>query len=531
MSVPRVTRLVAIDGGGVGASGSFGAMGLDERITANLGSLGINSPTPIQAASIPILLDQLDCALQCFTGSGKTLAYLLPLLSIAVQRADQQLPTEGEKPAELQLLIIAPSRELAMQILRVARGLVPPELHSKVQQCIGGANPNRQVEALKHEKPLVVVGTPGRLADHSKAGVLQTHDCPMLVLDEVDQLMSERFRDDMKRLTYHTGRDIIHRQTVLVSATLTTKLILKLGEWCPATDFVFVGVSVAAENLSPGKPATKGSQNQRSGLEIAGQRAGMARAIGQEEGTGFGEEEAQSREEAGPGHQLEESVEATGAMHELEGPEWGWGPTGGWKTKKSKSQKAKTGADELGGTDAALGMPPGLKHRLLVTRRGHKVDDLRRAIHALGLKHALVFMNFQQRLKDTVFKLSARGMEVSLLHGSQSKVLRQKTIEDFKRGRLRVLVVSDVAARGVDLPNCDGVINLELPTDVSHYVHRAGRTGRMGREGWVLSLADPADRFVVDKFGKKLGVDIQEVELSGGEVRTRETEKEFKGAP
>lgn len=86
---------------------------------------------------------------------------------------------------------------------------------------------------------------------------------------------------------------------------------------------------------------------------------------------------------------------------------------------------------------------------------------------------------------------------------------RQQTVDSFRRGAVRALVVSDVAARGIDLPDCDGVVNLELPSDATHYAHRAGRTGRMGREGWVLSLVESQEQFVIEKLRKKLGVDIQ----------------------
>lgn len=121
----------------------------------------------------------------------------------------------------------------------------------------------------------------------------------------------------------------------------------------------------------------------------------------------------------------------------------------------------------------------------LVDDSRHRVDQLRRAIYALDSQRALVFLNFGRRLDDTAAKLSARGMPVGALHGELSKGERNAVLTAFRTGRLRALLVTDLAARGLDVPECDAVFNLELPTDGTHYAHRAGRTGRLGRPGIV----------------------------------------------
>lgn len=113
------------------------------------------------------------------------------------------------------------------------------------------------------------------------------------------------------------------------------------------------------------------------------------------------------------------------------------------------------------------------------------MDQLRRAIHALDAQRALVFLNFGRRLDDTASKLSARGMPVGALHGELTKGERAAVLSRFRAGELRALLVTDLAARGLDVPECDAVFNLELPTDGTHYAHRAGRTGRLGRPGIV----------------------------------------------
>ncbi|KAI6702163.1 hypothetical protein NL676_011299 [Syzygium grande] len=190
-------------------------LGLPPLLLERLEAVGFKVPTDVQAAAIPTILKNHDVVIQSYTGSGKTLAYLLPILS--------------EMP-----IIVAPSRELGMQIVREFEKLLGPADKKVVQQLVGGANRSRQEEALKKNKPAIVVGTPGRIAEISAAGKLHTHNCRFLVLDEVDELLSFNFREDMHRILEHVGRRSsmdargpkgpmvrrAERQTILVSATV-----------------------------------------------------------------------------------------------------------------------------------------------------------------------------------------------------------------------------------------------------------------------------------------------------------------------
>lgn len=169
----------------------------------------------------------------------------------------------------------------------------------------------------------------------------------------------------------------------------------------------------------------------------------------------------------------------------------------------------------------SISMPPSIRHGYVLVEERLRIDALRKAIHAMEAQTVLVFVNFARRTQDAVFKLTARGMPVGALHGEKSKMDRQRTLRQFRKGELRALVVSDVAARGLDFPDCDAVFNVELPSDAAHYAHRAGRTGRMGRVGWVLSFVDKRDAFVIGKLANKLKIEIPEVEIRNGEVRLR----------
>lgn len=463
-----------------------------------LEGLGVSNPTDVQSAAIPQVLSGANVAIQCYTGSGKTLAYLLPVMSLAVQRAEAEWAAVTRKTSgqagTVQAVVVAPSRELAMQIVRVAQALLPPSAHKAVQQCIGGANMTRQREALKLNRPILVVGTPGRLAELSRDGTLQTHRCPVLVLDEADQLLAPQFREEMARLTEHCGRRVDGgRQTLLVSATLTPRVLALCEPWCPQPLPIYVGAIQAADEPP-------------SSLELESD----------------GDAEGDSPTTSGTEPSLTAASRMSPSSHSSrEKPEWGWGPPR--STRYLPELAAGTGsAGGYGNQDVAPAIAPGLTHLVVSSPPQHRVDTLRRAIHAVSAQRALVFMNFQNRLKDAEAKLAARRMPVGTLHGDMSKQERQTTLAAFRSGKFRALLVSDVMARGLDIPECDVVFNLELPTDAAHYAHRAGRTGRAGRRGVVVTVAAPDELFVVERLGKRLGIDIATVDVSHGEVTEKE---------
>ncbi|AQQ52470.1 DEAD/DEAH box helicase [Planococcus lenghuensis] len=171
---------------------------------------GFEQPLPVQTEMIPEMLAGNDIVAQSPTGSGKTLAYVLPVL--------ERINPERQN---VQAMIVAPSQELAMQIVNVVREWTA-ETGIDVAQLIGGANVQRQIEKLK-KKPAIVVGTPGRLNELVKSKKLKLHEIRMIVLDEGDQLLSREHREAMRNLIEKTQHD---RQLVLVSATVTEEIEL-----------------------------------------------------------------------------------------------------------------------------------------------------------------------------------------------------------------------------------------------------------------------------------------------------------------
>lgn len=438
------------------AAKSFSELGLPPLLLKRLEEEGLAVPTDIQSTAIPTILEGHDAVIQSYTGSGKTLAYLLPILSevgpLKKQTANGKDPG-GKK--EVEAVIVAPSRELGMQIVREFEKLLGPTDKRMVQQLVGGANRARQEEALKKNKPAIVVGTPGRIAEISATGKLHTHGCRYLVLDEVDELLAFNFREDMHRILEHVGRRSgagpqsmneplarrTGRQTIMVSATVPFSVVRAARSW--GRDPVLV----QAKSVSSLESVTS----------------------------------------SGPINLVGRSSDAP----------------------SEPASQAHASAESL---------PPALKHYYCTSRLQHKVDTLRRCVHALDAKCVIVFMNQNKQLKDTVYKLEARGMGAAELHGDLSKLARSTVLKKFKSGELRVLVTNELAARGLDIPECDLVVNLDLPTDSIHYAHRAGRTGRLGRKGVIVTICEQHELFVVKKIQKQLGVAFEPCDFVEGKL-------------
>ncbi|KAI3823642.1 hypothetical protein L1987_05082 [Smallanthus sonchifolius] len=439
---------------------SFSELGLPPLLIEALEREGFNVPTDVQSAAIPTIRNDHDVVIQSYTGSGKTLAYVLPILSeVGPLKGSPIDNKESGKKTDIEAVIIAPSRELGMQIVREIEKLLGPENKKFVQQLVGGANRSRQEEALRKHKPVIVVGTPGRIAEISSAGKLHTHGCRFLVLDEIDQLLSFNFREDMHRIVEHVGKKPnsgptqnsetvikkrVERQTIMVSATVPFAVIRAARSW--GRDPILV----QAKKVSP----------------------------------------------------LESVSRPPGPVNLSPGPNPG-----------SDLQQSNVIFESL---------PPSLKHYYCVSRMQHKVDTLRRCVHALDAKTVIVFMNHTRQLKDAVFKLQARGLVAEELHGDLGKLARSTILKKFKKGEIRVLVTNELSARGLDVSNCDLVVNVDLPTDSVHYAHRAGRTGRLGRKGSVVTICEESEMFVVRKLQRQLGVQIQSCEFVEGKIVIQE---------
>ena len=450
------------------SSSSFADLGVPKQIVDALRAAGIEKPSVAQLAALPELIDSRtsedendaarsqsmpSIAMQSHTGSGKTLAYLIPIFCdiLREEEAMEKMDRNQKRHVnDVRAMIVAPSQELAMQIVRTIETVLGPYGRDITQQLIGGANARRQEQGLRKKRPFIVVGTPGRIAEMSRMGVLKTHGVSTLVIDEADDLLASNFRRDMARINEHCGKGVKGgRRTIICSATLRKETLDAYAYVSPDLKLILADYEM-----------NKTKED--------------ADAVKEENETGDDEDVVEKvRRKA----QMEKQV-----------------------TINAEEQQMMN--------RGAVALPPHLQHLFIQADRNRKVDVLRRAVHAMDVQRCLIFVNFGRRSKDAEGKLSARGMPVASLHGDLDKIQRERVLKKFKSGEVRALLVSDLAARGLDIPNCDCVINLELPTDEVHYVHRAGRTGRMGAPGVVVSICEQKENFVVDKFAQKLGIEI-----------------------
>ncbi|KYG91311.1 DEAD/DEAH box helicase [Metasolibacillus sp. FSL H7-0170] len=334
----------------------------------------------IQQEMIPAMLDGKDIVAESPTGSGKTLAYVLPILN----------KVNGSKK-QTQALIVAPSQELAMQIVNVIREWTEGS-EITVQQLIGGANAARQIEKLK-KKPTIVVGTPGRLNELARSGKLKLKEIETVVLDECDQLLSREYRVVVKSFIDGAAYG---RQVVVVSATITEE------------------IEIVAERL------------------------------------------------------MFEPV----------------------NIKIKPEDMVKVGK---------------IVHSFIKVDERDKTDLLRRLANISGVR-ALAFANNIDQVLMKQSKLSYKEAPIVALHSDMKKEERKKTLDAFRKGEARILIATDIAARGLDITGLTHVIHVDVPRTIEQYTHRSGRTGRAGADGEVLTLLSYRDEKTYKKWLRELGL-------------------------
>ena len=367
-------------------------LGLHPRIVETLITNKIESPTPVQAATIPVLLAGHDVTAKSQTGTGKTLAYMLPAL--------QAVDTTS---SAVQVIVLAPTQELAMQIFRVAEAYGEP-LGIKSQQLIGGASTQRQVEKLRLH-PHVVVGTPGRMHELAKTGKLKLHQIRFVIVDEADQVFSLGSTIEVVTLLKGTARD---RQIAFFSATRPREMEELEAQWMDDPQHI----DVSSDQSTAGK----------------------------------------------------------------------------------------------------------VDHYYLTSDKRDKVDTARRLIRLLKPAAALLFINDTDEIANYEAKFGYEGFTVETLYGDADKQKRAATLARFRDGRCQLLIATDVAARGLDIVALPLVVHLDPALDADHYVHRSGRTGRMGKSGTVVSIVIPQELFIMNKFRKQLNIDLQEKVMYKGKL-------------
>jgi ATP-dependent RNA helicase DeaD len=372
---------------------TFKDLALDKSLLKILDEVGYESPSPIQAQTIPLLLEGQDIIGQAQTGTGKTAAFALPLIN--------NLDLKQKDP---QLLVLAPTRELAIQVAEAFQKYATYMKGFHVLPVYGGSDYSGQIRALKRGVH-VVVGTPGRVMDHIRKGTLKLGNLSALVLDEADEMLRMGFIDDVEWILEQTPED---RQIALFSATMPTQIR---------------------------RIATK---------------------------------------------YLNEPAQVT---------------------IKVKTTTAET-----------------IRQRFWPVSGLHKLDALTRILEAEEFDAMIIFVRTKNSTVELADKLEARGYAATALNGDIAQNQRERTITNLKKGKLDILVATDVAARGLDVDRISHVVNYDVPHDTESYVHRIGRTGRAGREGDAILFVAPREKRMLYAIEKATKKKIERMELPSTET-------------
>jgi len=429
---------------------SFESLALHEALARALTAANYTAPTAVQNEAIPAGLAGKDLMVSARTGSGKTAAFILPALTLVLKAREEQrqqraaapqepfverpreaprgprgprdgpnsrdsrdqrfdAPRQYGKPTGPRVLVLCPTRELAMQVAKAAMDYGRFVPHLSVATVVGGVPYPAQLKALRG--PLdILIATPGRLIDHLGAGKAVLENIQMLVLDEADRMLDMGFIDDIHHIAAATPAT---RQTVMFSAT------------------------------------------------FSGATGGLAKEL------------------------LREPQRIDVASH------------------------TDTHAD--------------------IEQRLHWADDfmhknalLDHILTGREVEQALVFTSTQRDAEVLADRLAELGHAVEALHGGMPQGRRNRVLQNLRSRRLRVLVATDVAARGIDVPSISHVINFGLPMKEEDYVHRIGRTGRAGRTGLAVTLAERRDFGMIQRIQRFTTQRIPAATITGLEPKRAE---------
>ncbi|HEY8248447.1 MAG TPA: DEAD/DEAH box helicase [Hyphomicrobium sp.] len=364
---------------------TFAELGLSSKVQAAISAAGYTTPTPIQAAAIPIAVTGRDVLGIAQTGTGKTASFVLPMITrLETGRARARMPRS---------LILAPTRELAAQ---VAQSFEKYGINNKLNLAllIGGVSMDDQVKKLDRGVD-VLIATPGRLLDHFQRGRIMLMGVEILVIDEADRMLDMGFIPDIEKICKLLPP---RRQTLFFSATMPPEITRLVSQFLKDP-----------ERIEAAPPATAA------------------------------------------------------------------------KTITQHFRFCENGEDWA------------------------KREVLRELISSQNVRNAIIFCNRKVEVAILHKSLVKHGFSAGALHGDMDQKARMETLDKFRAGELKLLAASDVAARGLDIPDVSHIFNFDLPWQPDDYVHRIGRTGRAGKEGVSTSLVTTDELKSLKDIEKMLG--------------------------
>ena len=379
-----------INGQTVSPQAEYRQLCLSDELLRAIDKKGYVQATPVQAGAIPYFMDWKDVIAKAPTGTGKTFAFGIPM----VEHIDPE-------NADVQALVLAPTRELAIQIQDELRDLCAFKEGVRVVCLYGGQPIDRQINQLK-KSPQIVVATPGRLMDHMKRRTVRLDKVQTVVLDEADRMLDMGFVRDVTHILDTMPK---RRNLGMFSATISRE-VLDIS-WVYQRDPVEITVQADQENR------------------------------------------------------------------------------------------------------------PDIAQYSLQVDRSEKADVMAHLLDMGGYERVIAFCNTKNMTDRLAGLLDMRGISCAAIHGDIPQAVREKTLQKFREGKMRVLVATDVAARGLDIDDVDAVFNYDVPDENEYYIHRIGRTGRAKRHGVAFSLVSSVTESIrLDDIKKATGSQIRAVHFN-----------------
>ena len=379
-----------INGQTVSPQAEYRQLGLSDELLRAIDKKGYVQATPVQAGAIPYFMDWKDVIAKAPTGTGKTFAFGIPM----VEHIDPE-------NADVQALVLAPTRELAIQIQDELRDLCAFKEGVRVVCLYGGQPIDRQINQLK-KAPQIVVATPGRLMDHMKRRTVRLDKVQTVVLDEADRMLDMGFVRDVTHILDTMPR---RRNLGMFSATISRE-VLDIS-WVYQRDPVEITVQADQENR------------------------------------------------------------------------------------------------------------PDIVQYSLQVERSEKAEVMAHLLDMGGYERVIAFCNTKNMTDRLAGLLDMRGISCAAIHGDIPQAVREKTLQKFREGKMRVLVATDVAARGLDIDDVYAVFNYDVPDENEYYIHRIGRTGRAKRHGVAFSLVSSVTESIrLDDIKKATGSQIRAVHFN-----------------
>jgi ATP-dependent RNA helicase RhlE len=372
---------------------SFQTFGLSKKLLRGIDEAGFTEPRPIQAKTIPRVLQGEDVLGLAQTGMGKTAAFALPICERLMQGRGR-----GTRA-----LILAPTRELALQIEAETK-LLAKYTNIKTQTVFGGVGAQPQIKGLR-QNPDIVIACPGRLLDLMGRGCVNMDGLEVLVLDEADHMFDMGFLPDIKRILKQLPN---HRQNLFFSATMPREIRVLTDRILREPEVIELNHSTPAETI---------------------------------------------------------------------------------------------------------------EHALYPVEQPDKTELLTHMFKQRKFDSAIVFLRTKHRARRLAQTLSNSGFNAIALQGNMSQAQRVRAMEGFRKGHYKILVATDIAARGIDVARVSLVVNFDMPNTPDAYTHRIGRTGRAERSGEACTFVTSEDFAMVKEIEKRLGSKIPRIKTEGFEVR------------